>query len=109
MRTLYRHEADRWTTEGPKIDAPENLEAVRRVLEEQGPVIVEHWHYRGSRAPDRLVFDEYEEFARYLEQQCVAGDAVHVWDYAALCRDDNHLVYGKCPDENGQVPRGGAY
>jgi hypothetical protein len=109
MKTRFRSEDDGWNTEGRKITAPEALEAIRRCLEDEGPIVVEHWFYRGSCSPDRLVFDGYEEFAEYLESRTNAGDALHVWSFAAACRDDNELASGKCPDENEMVPRRGAY
>ena len=71
--------------------------------------VVEHWFYRGSRAPDRLVFDDYDDFLEFLNCRTAADDSIHIWNFATLCRDDNELAYGKCPDENGLVPRRGAY
>jgi hypothetical protein len=109
MKTRFRREEDGWTADGRKISDPETLDAIRRCLEAEGPIIVEHWFYRGSCAPDRLVFDGYEEFVEYLESRTYAGDAIHVWSFAAACRDDNELASGKCPDEDGRVPRRGAY
>jgi hypothetical protein len=34
---------DVWTIEGCSIFSPDRLVAIRHVLEEVGPVIVEHW------------------------------------------------------------------
>jgi hypothetical protein len=109
MKTRFRSEADDWTVDGRKITASEVLEAVRQCLENEGPIIVEHWYYRGSSAPDRSVFDDYEVFVEYLNTHAHAGDAIHVWSFAAVCRNDNELASGKCPDEDGLVPRQGAY
>jgi hypothetical protein len=109
MKIRFRSEADDWTADGHKITASEPLEAIRRCLEDEGPIIIEHWFYRGSCAPDRLVFDCYERFVEYLNSHAYAGDAIHVWSFAAACRNDNELAYGKCPDEDGLVPRRGAY
>jgi hypothetical protein len=109
MKTRFRSEADDWTADGRKITASEALDAIRRCLEAEGPIIVEHWFYRGSCAPDRLLFDSYEAFMEYLNSRASAGDAVHVWSFTAACRDDNKLASGKCPDEDGLVPRRGAY
>jgi hypothetical protein len=71
-------------------------------------VIVEHRHYRGSRAPDRLVLDDYDVLSQYLEARAVAGDSLFVWAYDEVCTLDRRLVEGKCPAEDGAVPRGGA-
>ena len=73
MKTRFRSEDEDWTAKGRKITAPEVLEAIRRCLEDEGPVIVEHGFYRGSCAPDRLVFDSYEEFVEYLDSRTFAG------------------------------------
>jgi hypothetical protein len=104
-----RCEADEWTPDGRKILTDENLKAIRATLEDEGPIIVEHWFYRGSRSPKRLVFEAVEDFLGYVENHARPGDAFHVWSYAAVCRDDNELVSGKYPDEKGEVPRKGAY
>ncbi|MBI3464439.1 MAG: hypothetical protein HY000_15495 [Planctomycetes bacterium] len=88
--------------------SPERLHLIREVLE-QSPVILEHWFYRAGRAPDRLVFDDYEALEACLRTRTCPGDAIHVWRYEALCRDDNSLTHGKCPDTDGLVPKRGAY
>lgn len=102
-------ERDGWTVDGQNILAPEALAKVEQTLEREGPIILEHKFYRGSRAPDRLVFDDYEKFLGYVNAHARAGDALRIWNYAELCRDDNSLVNGKFPDEFGRIPRGGAY
>jgi hypothetical protein len=109
MKTRFRNETDGWNSEGSKITAPDKLEAVRHNLENQGPVIVEHWHYRGGSAPTRLIFDDYDEFIRWLHEETFAGDAIDVWSWANVCKWDLRLAEGKCPDEEGLVPRKGAY
>jgi hypothetical protein len=109
MKIHCRYEPDEWSAEGPKITTPENLEAIRTALEERGPVIVEHWFYRGARGPDRLIFDDYDDLTVYLEEHACAGDAIEVWDWDTVCRTENVLARGKCPDDRGEVPRKGAY
>jgi hypothetical protein len=108
FKTRWRSEADGWSESGSKISAPENLEAIRQELE-RGPIVVEHWHYRGSSAPSRQVFAEYDAFILYLEEHAYAGDAFDVWSWEDLCRPERRLVEGKCPAEDGKVPSGGAY
>lgn len=98
-----------WSADGRNILSPDRMDAVRKVLEDQGPVIVEHWFYYGARAPDRIVFDDYEQFIAYLKTMARPGDAFHIWNFADLCRDDNTLVNGKYPDAEGRVPARGAY
>ena len=103
------YEQDEWSSAGPSILDPERLAKIARVLADEGPVILEHWFYRGSRAPSRLVFDDYDDFIAYLKTEARPGDAFHVWHYAELCRNDNQLAEGKFPDTSGRTPRKGAY
>lgn len=109
MKVVWRGKSDDWHASGNKITSPEKLKAIEACLEIDGPIIVEHWHYYGSRAPDRIVFDDYEVFIEYLHTQCIAGDSIHVWNFATVCGDTNQLVFGKCPDDDGLVPKHGAY
>ncbi len=105
----FRSDEDEWVPDGRKILSTENLEKIRRTLEDEGPIIVEHWFYRGSSAPDRLIFDDVGEFVEYVQSKSRIGDAIHVWSFASVCKDDNVIASGKFPDEDGCVPRKGAY
>ncbi len=109
MKARWRVEADEWTTEGRKITSDENLEIIRKTLEEEGPVIVEHRFYRGSSSPDRLIFEDFEDLMAYLNTKVWGGDSIWIWSYAAVCGDNNAIAQGKCPDEDGCVPNKGAY
>ena len=104
----FRVEEDRWTPQGRNILSPDRLSAIRECLE-RSPVIVEHWYYRAGRSPKRLIFDDFEDFEEYLSKEARPGDAFHVWEFSALCRDENTLVHGKMPDSDGCVPERGAY
>jgi hypothetical protein len=101
-------EADNWSTAGANILAPELLDRVRNIVEQQ-PIIVEHLLYRGSSAPLRLIFEEYEDFLVHLKSRAKPGDRFLIWGFGDLCRNDNWLADGKYPDEAGRTPRGGAY
>lgn len=105
----HRAEVDEWTIEGEKISDPEKLEVIRKVLEDEGPVLLEHRFLRGGRGPDLMVFEDLESMTEYLSEYARAGDAVSVWSLWPFIRDTPPLVYGKCPAEDGTVPRGGAY
>jgi hypothetical protein len=104
-----RVETDDWTPDGRKILSAENLAIIRKTLEDEGPIIVEHWFYRGSRAPDRLIFDDFDLFVQHLQTNSAIGDAFHVWSYVSVCKNENEIASGKFPDDDGCVPRKGAY
>lgn len=109
MKMRFRREEDGWTTDGRKITASDTLDIIHSCLENDGPIIIEHWFYRGSCGPDRMMFEDFEAFMTYLHTHASAGDAVHVWNFAAVCKDYNTLASGKCPDEDGLIPTHGAY
>jgi hypothetical protein len=102
--TPQQDDWDRW----PFVLNGEAMAAVRAALEET-PVIVEHRFYRGSRAPERLVFDDIEAFEKHVHLNTGAGDSIWVWRFSDLCRDDNAVVWGKVPDQGDRVPKSGAY
>jgi hypothetical protein len=107
METRWRIEEDGWSRDGNKINDPDRLHTIREALE-RGPVIVERRFYRGASAPERMLFEDWDEFRTWLTAT-FAGDSIYVWDYNALCRDDNPIAAGKSPDDAGEVPAGGAY
>ncbi len=100
---------EEWSTEGRNIMSPDRLSAIRDVLENVGPVIVEHWFFYGSCCPERFVFEDYDKLLDYLKANARPGNALHVWSFAEVCRDDNSLVHGKYPDAQDRVPKGGSY
>ena len=102
-----RYEADGWGP-GPSILASETLAALRSTLEDT-PLIVEHWFYRGASSPDRHIFEDADALERYLRERTRAGDAIWIWRFDQLCRDDNALAHAKVPDVDGSVPARGAY
>ena len=104
-----RTEADEWTVAGEKISAPEKLAAIKEVLEKTGPVLMRHKFLRGGRGPHDAVFDDYQEFIAYLTENARAGDKITVWSLWPFMRDTPPLAHGKCPGEDGAVPKGGAY
>ena len=81
-----RPEADDWTSDGRKILSSDNLEIIRKTLEDEGPIIVEHWHYRGGGSPHRFVFEDWENFVAYVQGNSRIGDDFHVWSFAASAK-----------------------
>ena len=104
----HRNSDDRWTLWGSDILSPPNLALLKDHLQ-VGPIIVEHRHYRGARSPDRFVFDDIDVLKGYIEANSIPGDDFWVWDFESVCRNENYLVHGKVPDQDGCTPQGGAY
>ncbi len=109
FKAPVKAEQDRWSQDGNIITDPDKLSLVEEALREFRILVIEHRYYRGARAPDRIVIDDYDNFIDYLIENAVAGDSIHVFDITSALEDDNQLVNGKCPDEKGEVPKGGAY
>jgi hypothetical protein len=109
FKTRWRNESHQWSSDGEVITSPAKLDAIRKIFETSGPMVVEHRIYCGGGRPEHMVFQEVEEFLEYLRQHAFAGDSIHVWDLGTLLRDEDRLVFGKCPAEDGTVPKGGAY
>jgi hypothetical protein len=101
--------ANTWTTDAPRINDPETLARFKKMLEIETPLIIEHKFYRGGRGPHYFVADDYEDLLEYLQTKTRPGDKFTVWHFSQCCRDDNVLVSGKYPDDDGKVPLGGPY
>jgi len=99
--------APKWSMAGPNILAPAQLDRIRRHLEEVGPIAVLHWHYCGARTPTPRVFEDFDLFYEFLKTQTEYGDAVDVWPFPNY--EQAPIAEGKVPNENGEVPDGGAY
>jgi hypothetical protein len=108
FRTRWRNDADDWSENEPAITKDASLDAIRDELQ-RGPIIVEHWHYRGGAAPSRRVFEDWESFETFLKADPFAGDAIDVWSFTDLCTGDRRIANGKCPAADGKMPRGGSY
>ncbi|MDZ4867373.1 MAG: hypothetical protein SGI91_08645 [Alphaproteobacteria bacterium] len=97
-----------WADRSQNFLSPDRIAKIKAALAAQ-PIILEHRFYYGSRAPDRLVFDDFDEVQEYIATKVSPGDALWVWGYTDLCRDDNDIAHGKAPDAHGRTPKGGAY
>ena len=102
-----RAEADNWVV-GENLLSPTVLGRLSDALE-NGPLVVEHRFYRGSRSPERMVIEDIDRLRAYLSANAVPGDSFWFWSFDSVCRDDNALLNSKYPDKDGTTPRGGAY
>ncbi|WP_116812473.1 hypothetical protein [Steroidobacter cummioxidans] len=109
FRTRDHSPADGWSRGGEVITETAQLDRVRSALTAGRTLLVKHWHYRGSRCPDLVAVEDFEQFMDYLRNDAVAGDAFDVYDITAALTDETRIVSGKCPDQNEETPRGGAY
>ena len=110
FKTAYRNEDHHWhQEENAKITTIGNLSKIQHVLDQIGSIVIEHWIYCGSQAPSRAVFDGYEDFIEYLTDNANAGDIIDVWSLHELINNENKLVSGKCPAEDGCTPKSGTY
>ena len=108
IKTGYKVDADDWVIDKNSIASKEKLSLVKDIIEET-PIILEHWIYRGSRSPDRLIIEDFEDYVEYLEEKTRAGDSIYLWKFSDLCKDENIFIQAKCPDENNMTPKKGAY
>jgi hypothetical protein len=99
---------DVWSASGAVLDDSE-LTALKPILDEESPVIVEHRFYRGGTAPHRFVVDDYDELVAYVRRKGRPGDSFYFWVFERCCPDAQVVVHGKLPDAEGRVPVGGAY
>jgi hypothetical protein len=102
-----RVEADNWVV-GENLLSSEILGCLADALED-GPLVVEHRFYRGSRSPERMHIEDIDRFRAYLSASAAPGDSFWFWPFASVCRDDNVLLNSKYPDKDGTTPLGGAY
>ncbi len=109
FKTVYKSDADEWTRNGQKISDPAVFGLISKALSQDRILLLEHWHYRGARAPDRVVVTDMDELLAYLMENAIAGDAVYVFDITTALEDGKEITHGKCPNEQDEVPLKGAY
>jgi hypothetical protein len=103
-----RYEPDNWTIDGEKILSEESIGKIKAVLT-RGPIIVQHWYYRGACCPGVFAFEDFEEFEEYLKNYAIPGDLFRVWNFVDVCKPEDIVTKGKLHDTDGCVPKGGAY
>lgn len=109
FKTAYKLDADQWTRDGQKIGDPAVFGLISTALSQGSILLVEHWHYRGARAPDRVVVTDVDELLTHLMENAMAGDAIYVFDITTALENGKEITHGKCPDEQDEVPLKGAY
>jgi hypothetical protein len=108
-RTPYRERmSDEWTITGAVLDNVA-LAALRPILEDESPVIVEHRFYRGASAPHRFLVERHEDLVAYVRERGRPGDSFYFWVFERCCPDSQAVAHGKLPDAEGRIPVGGAY
>ena len=65
------------------------------------PVIVELRFPASPSTPERIVFNQYDMLADYLRRVARSGDAITIWRYNAVCRDDNALLRSEAAGVRG--------
>jgi len=71
----------------------------------RGPIIVQHWFYRGASFPRVFGFDDFEEFEEHLKEVAVPGDAFDIWSFNEVCKKESILTEGKLHDKDGCIPK----
>jgi hypothetical protein len=107
-RVFDRYEPDEWTTTGETILSAENRVKLEQEFK-RGPVVIQHWLYRGMSGPRLTTAEDMDEFEAYLTAHAVPGDAFDIWSFAECCGQDKQLAGGKLPDIDGCTPKRGAY
>ena len=100
---------DVWSHKTPSILTDAALSRMHAISDTAGPLILEHRHYRASRAPTRLIFETSEQAEAYIRENGVPGDSFWIWSYEDVCSADNVAISGKVPRPDGTTPEGGAY
>jgi len=107
---VHRYEPDDWSKVGEFFPTKEKLEKLEQLVIKGNFIVAEHWHYRGARCPDRMVIEDTDDFVEYLESKAIAGDIISIYDLTdESWNQKTVLMEGKCPDENGEIPKKGAY
>ena len=100
--------ADEWTYEGDVLQE-DAFDVLRRTIEDESDLLVEHRFYRGARAPAKFVCGDYGELREYIKKNASPGDSFYFWAIERCCTVENSAVKGRVPDALGRIPRGGAY
>jgi hypothetical protein len=97
-----------WTSDGPSIVAPENLQKIRDALD-AGYIVLEHMHYFGGRSLDKMFVEDFEDFMDYVNTKAKPGDQFVIYAMEKLFDNKLYTLKAKYPDAKGRVPVGGAY
>jgi hypothetical protein len=109
MERTFECRDDDWNTEGARITDPAVVARLRKILEDESPLIVEHRFYLGASSPHWFVLTNGDELEEYLRSRTRPGDSIYMWNFGERCRTENAVALGKVPNVDGEVPRRGAY
>jgi hypothetical protein len=87
------------------FSSPDQLAQIQSYLNHTGYVVVLHSHFCGARGATPSAFDDFDDFKAYLQSNGRPGDIIQVWSFPS----GEPMFKGKLPNENGEVPRVGAY
>ena len=97
-----------WELDPDHIMSPANLERARRIVEDEGSLVVEHSYYAGGGSPTQHIFTTMDDFLDHLKG-ARAGDIIQLWSFEKVCTKENLAISAKFPDDQGRTPRRGPY
>jgi len=96
---------ENWEINKDSTLSSEVLEAIEHYLNYKGFIAVLHWHFCGGRSPSPSAYEDFGDFKEYLDHEAKPGDIIHILPFP----EGEGIFSGKVPNENGQIPKKGAY
>ena len=85
------------------------LDRLMKIAEEESPLLVERWIYRGAQAPQRFVVASADELESYLRENWRPGDAYWFWRLDECCPTSCATANLVVPNADGSLVKGGPY
>ena len=98
-----------WSTDGKKVTDQDFESVIEQLFDSGNSIVLEHRYFYGSSAPDWTILHDYEDTVEYLNSSAKAGDHILIYSFDEMLNSVKCLTSGKCPNELGEVPNGGAY
>jgi len=96
---------DNWHLSSADVFSSSQLDQIQSYLESTGFIVVLHSHFCGARSASPSAFEDFDDFKDYLKLNGRPGDIIRVWAFPNV----EPMFKGKLPNENGKVPKIGAY